>query len=114
MFKRVGDKFRGFIDFAEENSSVINCLEVTIKVKGNYCGFISVEFDLIDGFNSFLVQVASFQDPNLLIDKVVGIHGSFLPKQAEKFFQGLCGSDSNSVDIWHVERSNSRMSVYVT
>lgn len=55
MFKRVNDKFGGFIDFANDNSSLIKCLEVMIKVKGNYCGFISIEFDLIDGSESFLV-----------------------------------------------------------
>ena len=45
MFKRVGDNFGGFIEFAVENSSLVNCLEVNINVRGNYCGFIPAEFD---------------------------------------------------------------------
>ena len=114
MFKRVGDKFGSFIEFAEENSSLINCLEVNIKVRGNCCGFILAEFDLIDGSDSFLVQVDSFQDPNLLIDKVAGIYGSFSSEQADKFFKGPGGPDPNSVDIWRVERPNSRLSVYAS
>ena len=77
VFKRVSDKFSCFIDFAKENSNLINCLEVNIKVRGNYCDFIP----LIDGSDSFLVQVVSFQDSTLLIDKVDGIHGSFSLEQ---------------------------------
>ena len=60
------------------------------------------------------MQVASFQDPTLIIDKVAGIHGSFLLEQAEKFFIGSNGPDLNPVNIWHVERLNSRMSVYAS
>ena len=72
---------------------------MNIKVIGNYCGFIPAEFDLIDGSDSFLVHVASFQNPTLLIDKVARIHGSFSPEQAEKFFKGPGGPDPNPVDI---------------
>ena len=112
VFKRVGDKLGGFIEFAEENSSLINCLEVNIKVRENYCGFIPTDFELIEGPDSYLVQVTSFQDPNLLIDKVAGIHGSFSPEQAENFFKGPGGPDPNPIDIWRVEKSNSRLAVF--
>ena len=33
IFKKTGDVFGGFLDFANENSSLIECLEVVIKVK---------------------------------------------------------------------------------
>lgn len=59
-FKAVGYMFGGFIDFTDENSSLIECLEVTIKVKGNYWGFVLVEFELIDDLENFLLQVVTF------------------------------------------------------
>ncbi|TYK01560.1 LINE-1 retrotransposable element ORF2 protein [Cucumis melo var. makuwa] len=62
IFKKVGDMLRGFINYTKENSSLIDCVEVAIKVKGNYCGFVPLEFDLIDDPDSFLVQVASLQE----------------------------------------------------
>ena len=58
-FKVVGDMFGGFIDYAKENSSFIECLEVAMKVKENYCSFIPTEFKLIDGSKIYLVQVAT-------------------------------------------------------
>lgn len=106
--------FGGFIDYVEENSSLIECLEVAIKVEENYCGFILVEFDLIDGSETFLVQVVTFQDPNLLIDKVARIHGSFSSEQAGRFFKGSTCPDMNLVDIWCMEKSNSRLTVNVS
>ncbi|XP_031741396.1 general transcription factor IIF subunit 2 isoform X2 [Cucumis sativus] len=65
-----------------------------------------------DDDDSSSTEVVSFQDPNLLIDKVAGIHGSFSPEQAEKFFKGPGGPDPNPIDIWRVEKSNSRLTVF--
>ncbi|TYJ95647.1 hypothetical protein E5676_scaffold104G00740 [Cucumis melo var. makuwa] len=42
-----------------------------------------------------LMEVASFQDLILLIDKVAEIHGSFSLEEATKFFKGLNGPDLN-------------------
>lgn len=77
VFNRVGVMFGGFIDYIEENLSLIECLEVAIKVEENYCSFIPVEFDLIDDSKSFIVQVVCGIVEFLLIDKVAKIHGSF-------------------------------------
>lgn len=89
-------------------------MEVAIKVKGNYCGSIQAEFDLIDDPDSFLIQVTTLHDPILLIDKVATIHGSFSLEQAKKLFKGSSFSNPNPVDIWCMENSNSRLLVNIT
>lgn len=87
---------------------------MAIKVKGNYYNFVPAEFELIDGLEKFLPQVVTFQDANLLIDKVVGIHGSFSSEQDVRLFKGSGCPNLISIDIEGVERSKTRLIVDVT
>lgn len=96
VFKAIGNYFRGFEDYANANSGLIECVEVAIKVN---C-VITAEIGLVDGKNAFAVQVVSSQDWNLMIDKVADVHGSFSSEENKGFHKGVA-----VITWWTLENS---------
>ncbi|XP_022149859.1 uncharacterized protein LOC111018186 [Momordica charantia] len=102
-FKAIGNALGGFIDYDDNNSCFIECFDVAIKVKSNYCGFIPAEISSMDGPLCFQAKVVSFEDSKWLARKDVGIHGGFSSEAARSFHQGSAEQSANSIDRWRLE-----------
>lgn len=103
IFKAIGDSLWGFIEYEESNSLLIECMELKMKIRNNYCGFIPAEVRIVDGDDQFKIQIVTYQDGNLLIDRVVEIHCSFSPEAAHAFHRGPNDPLFCPVDIWRIE-----------
>lgn len=64
---------------------LIDCIEVGIKISNNYCDFILAKVELIEGEKKFKAQIVTFQDGNLLIDRIAKIRGTFSSEAAHVF-----------------------------
>lgn len=62
----IGNSFGGFIDYTNENTTLIECMEVAIKVRGNYCGFLPTKIKIDENGSVFMAQIEIVQNPNLV------------------------------------------------
>uniref|UniRef100_A0A9I9DN23 Uncharacterized protein n=1 Tax=Cucumis melo TaxID=3656 RepID=A0A9I9DN23_CUCME len=56
-------------------------------------------------------------EANLLIDRVVGIYGSFSPEDAQRIHRKPESSNLNPIDVWHMEKHGAclvRLSMLLT
>lgn len=103
LLKAVGDRLGDFIEYEEENSLLLDCVEIRMKIRENYCGFIPAEVRIIDGEDAFNVQVVKYQEGQMLIDKVAGIHGCFSPPAVHAFHRSPLDPEFGPTEIWRIE-----------
>lgn len=103
VFKAIGDCLGGFIEYEESNSLLIECVDLKLKIRDNYCSFIPAEVRIVDGNNHYIIQIVTFQDGNMLIVRVAEIHGSFSSAAAHAFHRGPNDPFFCPVDIWRIE-----------
>lgn len=85
MFREIGNRFGGYIDFADENAARIESMDVAIKVKGNYCGFVPAGITIKDEESSFLAQTVTFEDIKFIVGKEASVHDGFSLETARSF-----------------------------
>lgn len=104
LFRKIGDCFGGYIDFAYENAALIDCMEVAIRVKGNYCGFLPAGVTIRENEKVFTAHTVTFQDSKFLVGKEAAVHGGFSPEAAKNFYGRLLGTPGPyPIDRWRVE-----------
>uniref|UniRef100_A0A9I9CIB0 DUF4283 domain-containing protein n=1 Tax=Cucumis melo TaxID=3656 RepID=A0A9I9CIB0_CUCME len=118
-FQQIGKACGGLIKVAEEAKASKNLIEVKLKIRYNYSGFLPTNIKIFDEKgNRFNIQTVSHSEGKWLIERNVQLHGTFKRQattifdeynpDSEQFF--FDGADAISLDNLS-SNFNSRKSI---